>query len=80
MLFPMLTAEWLHLVLYCIYTECYYYRQNIIILYWRYFDDIRSEAWLNLSWEYINGKLFAVCHSRLYMYFLASGFTPLNAS
>ncbi len=22
--------------------------------------DIRSEAWLNLFWEYINGKLFAV--------------------
>jgi hypothetical protein len=25
-----------------------------------YLDDIRSEAWLNLFWEYIKGKLFAV--------------------
>jgi hypothetical protein len=35
-------------------------RQNIIILFWKYLVDIRSEAWLNLIWEYINGKLFAV--------------------
>ncbi len=37
------------------------YRQNIIILFWKYVVDIRCEAWLNLFWEYTNGKLFAVC-------------------
>jgi hypothetical protein len=31
--------------------------QNIIILFWKYL----VEAWLNLFWEFINGKLFAVC-------------------
>jgi hypothetical protein len=41
----MLAAECLHLVL---------DRQNIIILFWKYLVDIRSEAWLNLFWEYIN--------------------------
>ncbi len=41
--------------------------QNIIILdrTWYFFFaknlvDVRNEAWLNLFWEYINGKLFAV--------------------
>ncbi len=31
-----------------------------MVLFWKYFVDIRSEAWLNLFWEYINGKSFAV--------------------
>jgi hypothetical protein len=35
--------------------------ENIIILFWKYLVDIRSEAWLNLFWENINGKFFAVC-------------------
>jgi hypothetical protein len=35
-------------------------RQNIIILLWKYLVDIGSEAWLNLFWQYINGKLFVV--------------------
>jgi hypothetical protein len=35
-------------------------RQDILILFWKYLVDIRSEAWLNLFWEYINGKLVAV--------------------
>ncbi len=59
MLFPMLTAEWLHQVL-CSSTEYSNSRQNIIIVFWKYLVDIRSEAWLNLFWEYLNGKLFAV--------------------
>jgi hypothetical protein len=42
-------------------------RQNVIILFWKYLVDIRSDAWLNLSWEYINGKLFAVFTKKLYM-------------
>jgi hypothetical protein len=33
---------------------------NIMILFWKYLVDIRSEAWLNLFGEYINRKLFAV--------------------
>ncbi len=33
---------------------------NIMILFWKYLVDIRSEAWLNLFGEYINIKLFAV--------------------
>jgi hypothetical protein len=49
MFFPMLTAERLHLL----YSNS---RQNIIILFWKYLDDIRSEAWLNLFWEDINRK------------------------
>jgi hypothetical protein len=28
--------------------------RHIIILFWKYLVDIRSEAWLNLFWEYIN--------------------------
>jgi hypothetical protein len=48
----------LYLLLY-FSTEYLNSRQNIIILYWKYFADIRSEAWLNLGWEYKNGKLFA---------------------
>jgi hypothetical protein len=27
---------------------------------WKYLVNIRSETWLKLFWEYINGKLFAV--------------------
>jgi len=54
--FPMLTDEWLHLTLYRIS----YSRENIMYLFWKYLVDLRSEAWLNLFWEYINGKLFAV--------------------
>jgi hypothetical protein len=41
-------------------TEDHNNKQNIIILFWKYLVDIRSEVWLNLFWEYINGKLFAV--------------------
>ncbi len=41
-------------------TEYHNSGQNIIILFWKYLVDIRSEPWLNLFWEYINGKLFAV--------------------
>jgi hypothetical protein len=62
MLFPLLTAEWLHPVLY-FSTE--YYNSRLIILIWKYLLDIRSEAWLNLFWEYINGKLFAVLYWRI---------------
>jgi hypothetical protein len=57
MLLPMLTAEWLHLLHYRIYNNS---RQNIIILVWKYLVNIRCEAWLNLFWEYTNGKLFAL--------------------
>ncbi len=56
-LFPMLTAEWLHLYF---STEYHNSRQNKIVLLWKYLADIRSMAWLNLFWENINGKLFAV--------------------
>jgi hypothetical protein len=43
MLFPMLTAEWLHLVLY-FSTGYDNSRQNIIILFWKYLIDFRSEV------------------------------------
>ncbi len=56
MLFPMLTVEWLHLVMY-FSTEYHNSTQNIIILFLKYLVDIRSEACLNLFGEYINGKL-----------------------
>jgi hypothetical protein len=36
-------------------------RQNIIIQFLKYLVGIGNEAWLNLFWDYINGKLFAVC-------------------
>ncbi len=55
MLFPMTTAEWLHLVLY-FSSEYHNSRQNIEILFGKFLVDIRSEAWLNLFWEYISGK------------------------
>jgi hypothetical protein len=59
LLFPMLTSEWLHLVLdFC--TEYHNLETEIITLFWKYFVDSRREAWLNIFWEYINGKLFAV--------------------
>jgi hypothetical protein len=56
-----LTAKWLNLELYrtILYPFSPEY-QNIAILFWKYLVCIRSEAWLNLVWEYINGKLFAV--------------------
>jgi hypothetical protein len=57
-LFPMLTAERQHLVLY-FSTEYNNSRQNILILLWTYLVDIRSEAWLNSFWNYKNGKLLA---------------------
>jgi hypothetical protein len=43
-------------------TEYHSSRQNIIFLFLKYLVGFtyRSEAWLNLFWEYINGKLFAV--------------------
>ena len=50
----------------CICTVLYFsaeyqnYIQNIIILFWKYLVDVRSEAWLNLFWEYIKGILFEV--------------------
>jgi hypothetical protein len=55
----MLTAQWLHLVVY-FSPEHHISRKKIIIMIWKYLFDIRSEAWLNLFWEYMNGKLFAV--------------------
>jgi hypothetical protein len=39
-------------------------RQNIIIMFWKYLIDIRSEAWLILFWEYINANLFALWNVR----------------
>jgi hypothetical protein len=47
MLFPMLTAAWLHLVLY-FSTEYHKSRQDVLILFWKYLIDIRSQAWLNI--------------------------------
>jgi len=35
-------------------------RQNIIILFLKYLVDIKSVAWINLFWEHIDEKLFAV--------------------
>jgi hypothetical protein len=58
MLLPMLTAEWLHIVLY-LATEYYNSRKNIINLLSKYLVNIRSDDWLKLFWEYIIGKLFA---------------------
>jgi hypothetical protein len=60
MLFPMLTAKKLHYFS----TEYLTFRKNIIILFWKYLVDIRSEAGLNHFWEYIDGKLFAMHSSR----------------
>ncbi len=61
MLFPMLKAEWLHQVLY-FSAEYHNFRQKIIILFWKYFVDIRSEAWLNLFFRNteMENCLFAV--------------------
>jgi hypothetical protein len=52
-------------LLYSIYHNS---RQNIISLFWKYLVYIRSETWLNLFWEYINGKLFAVYASLISFY------------
>jgi hypothetical protein len=41
-------------------TEYLNSRENIIILFCKYFVDIRSMARLNLFWEYRKGKLSAV--------------------
>jgi hypothetical protein len=41
-------------------------RQNVIILFWKYLVDIRSEAWQKLFWEHINRNLFAVCQFTLH--------------
>ncbi len=46
-------------------TEYHNSRQIIIILFWKYLVDIKSEAWLNRFWDYINGKLVAVHSKRL---------------
>jgi hypothetical protein len=46
MLFPMLLAEWLHLVI----TFSTEYNNSS---FWKYLVDIKSD-WLNLFWEYIN--------------------------
>jgi hypothetical protein len=58
MLYPMQTADYLHLVL-------YFSANIIIVLFWKYLIDIKSETFLTLFGEYINGKLFAV--QSLYM-------------
>jgi hypothetical protein len=59
MLFLMLTAEWLNLVPF-FSTDYHNSTHNRIILVWKYLFNISSEAWLNIFWEYINGKLYAV--------------------
>ncbi len=56
---PYAEAKWMHLVLY-ITTEYHNYKQYIIIPFYKYLSDIRSEAWPNHFWEHINRKLFAV--------------------
>jgi hypothetical protein len=56
----MLTAKWLHFKTGTSQTDYHNSRQNMVILFCKYFADIRSEAWLNLFWEYVNGNLFAV--------------------
>jgi len=45
----MQTAEWLYLALYLSteYRACNF-RQNVIILFWKYFVNIRRKAWLIL--------------------------------
>jgi hypothetical protein len=48
---------------FCPCTEYHNSRENKKILCWKYLVDIRTEAWLNLFHEYINGKLFAVRHA-----------------
>jgi hypothetical protein len=53
MLFPMIIAEWLHLVL---YFNSGYHNSRHCNSVLEIFVDIRSEAWLNIFWEYINGK------------------------
>jgi len=57
-LFSMLKLEWLQSPV--LLWEYHNSRQNILILFWKYLVNNRSEAWLNLFWENINGKLFAV--------------------
>jgi hypothetical protein len=55
----MLAAEWLHLVMYSSSQQDIIIH-NIIRLFWKYLVDIRGVAWLNLCWDYIKRKLFAV--------------------
>jgi hypothetical protein len=45
-------------------TEYQNTRQNIVILFWKYLGDMRSEAWLNLAGKYINEKLSSVYSAR----------------
>ncbi len=59
MVFPMLTAEWLHLVLY-FSTEYQNSGQNIKIPFRKYVVYISCEEWLNNCWKYMKRKLFAV--------------------
>jgi hypothetical protein len=42
-------------------TEYHNSRQIIIFMFWKNLANFRSVAWLNLFWENIDGKLFAVC-------------------
>jgi hypothetical protein len=55
MLFPMLSVMYFSTKNHTVYS-----RQNITIQFWKYLVDSRSEAWLNIFWEHINGKVFAV--------------------
>jgi hypothetical protein len=55
----MLIDNWLYLELY-FSTEYHNSSQSIIFLFWKYLADIRSEARLNLFWEFINGNCFAL--------------------
>jgi hypothetical protein len=50
------TAEWLHLAL---YRKSLFQREHYNSVL-KYLVDIRNKDWLNLFWEYIDGKLFAV--------------------
>ncbi len=55
----MLTAEWLQSSTVLLATEYDDSRQIIIILFYKYLLDIRSEAWLILFWEYIKVLTFS---------------------
>jgi hypothetical protein len=82
MLFPLLKVQWLQIILY--YSPEYHISSlNIIILFWKYLVDIRCEAWLNLFWEHINRKLFAVRYRMVLGHFssktMGSGSLKLGA-